>query len=79
MSSNSNNDVSKGVSFTLTEEQHMIQKLARDFAVNEIAPRAEYYDKNHEFPWDVVKKAQALGLTIMNIPEAYGGLGLSLF
>lgn len=79
MSSNSNHGVSKGVGFTLTEEQQMIQKLARDFAVNEMVPHAEYYDKNHEFPWDVVKKAQALGLTVMNIPEEYGGLGLSLF
>jgi acyl-CoA dehydrogenase len=67
------------VSFSLTEEQKMIQQLARDFSRNEIAPVAEHYDKTHEYPWPVVKKAQELGLTTMSVPEKYGGLGLSLF
>jgi len=67
------------VSFELTQEQKMIQELARDFARNEIAPVAEHYDKSHEYPWPVVKKAQEIGLTAMSVPEEYGGLGLSLF
>lgn len=67
------------VSFGLTDEQQMIQQLARDFAHNEIAPVAEHYDQCHEYPWPVVKKAQELGLTTMPVPEEYGGLGLSLF
>jgi len=67
------------VSFKLTQEQQMIQDLARDFARNEIAPVAEHYDKSHEYPWPVVKKAQEIGLTAMSVPEEYGGLGLSLF
>lgn len=66
------------VSFALNEEQQMIRQLARDFARNEIAPVAEQYDQSHEYPWPVVRKAQELGLTTLNIPEAYGGLGLSL-
>ncbi len=68
-----------GVNFNLSEEQTMIQNLAREFAKNEIAPVAEHYDQTHEYPWPVIKKAQELGLTMMNIPEAYGGLGLSVF
>lgn len=68
-----------GVSFMLTEEQKMIQQLAREFARNEIAPVAEHYDQSHEYPWPVVKKAQQIGLTAMTVPEEYGGLGLSLF
>jgi acyl-CoA dehydrogenase len=67
------------VNFKLTQEQQMIQQLARDFARNEIAPVAEHYDKSHEYPWPVVKKAQEIGLTAMSVPEEYGGLGLSLF
>ena len=67
-----------GISFGLTEEQREIQLLAREFAKNEIAPKAEHYDKSHEYPWPVIKKAQELGLTTMSIPEEYGGLGLSL-
>lgn len=67
------------VSFKLTEEQKMIQQLARDFSRNEIAPVAEHYDKTHEYAWPVIRKAQELGLTTIPIPEEYGGLGLSLF
>jgi acyl-CoA dehydrogenase len=67
------------VNFALTEEQKMIQQLAREFAQKEIAPVAEQYDRSHEYPWPVVKKAQFLGFTALNVPEEYGGMGLSLF
>lgn len=67
------------VSFDLTEEQKMIQKLARDFAKNEIVPVSEHYDKTEEYPWPVIKKAQELGLTARIVPEEYGGMGLSHF
>lgn len=67
------------IGFKLSEEHTMIQQLAREFSRNEIAPVAEEYDKNHEFAWPVIKKAQEIGLTSMGVPEEYGGLGLSLF
>lgn len=66
------------IGFGLNEEQKMLQQLARDFARKEIAPVAEHYDKSHEYPWPIVKMAQEMGLTASNIPEEYGGLGLSL-
>ncbi|MBK8903412.1 MAG: acyl-CoA dehydrogenase family protein [Anaerolineaceae bacterium] len=71
--------MSSTVHFALNDEQKMIQQLARDFAHNEMAPVAEHYDQTHEYPWPVVKKAQELGFTTLNVPEEYGGLGLSLF
>ena len=64
---------------TLSEEQKMIRQLAHDFAEKELIPNAEKYDKSHEYPWPIVKKAHELGLTVMNVPEEYGGMGLSLF
>jgi acyl-CoA dehydrogenase len=67
------------VNFALTNEQKEIQMLAREFARKEIAPKAEHYDKTHEYPWPVVKKAQEMGFTCQNIPVEYGGMGLSLF
>ena len=67
------------INFALTEEQKMIQQLAREFAQKEIAPVAEQYDQNHEYPWPVIKKAQEMGFTALNVPEKYGGMGLSLF
>lgn len=69
----------QSVNFCLSDEHRDIQRLAREFSRREIAPHAEHYDKTHEYPWPIVRKAQELGLTTMAIPEQYGGLGLSLF
>jgi len=66
------------VNFALTKEHQEIQLLAREFARKEIAPHAEHYDKTHEYPWPIVKKAQEMGFTCQNVPEEYGGMGLSL-
>lgn len=62
--------------FRFTDEQEMIRKMARDFADNEIAPYAQEWDKNDEFPWDTVNKAFDLGLMTVGIPAEYGGEGL---
>ena len=73
-----NTAIIPGVGFTLTEEQKLLQQMAREFARNEIIPVAKEYDKNHQFPWPVIRKAQELGLTTMTIPKTYGGSGLSM-
>ena len=31
-----------------------------------------------EYPWEIIRKAHDLGLTLGGIPEKYGGLGLDL-
>lgn len=67
-----------GISFSLTKDQEMIRDLAREFSQNEIVPVAGHYDQTHEYPWPVVKKAQENGFTTLNLPEEYGGMGLSL-
>jgi len=68
-----------GVSFQLTEEQAMLQKMARDFAAKEIIPVAAEYDQAEKFPRDIFDKAREIGLVNTNIPEEYGGLGAGLF
>jgi len=64
--------------FQLSEEQRMLQTLARDFAKGEIAPQAEHYDRTAEFPWPIIEKARQAGLLNLNIPEAYGGASASV-
>jgi len=61
--------------FDLTEEQKAIQALCRDFAREEVAPRAEEMDRNEEFPYDLVRKMAELGLLGLPFPETYGGSG----
>ncbi|MFN8450656.1 MAG: acyl-CoA dehydrogenase family protein [Anaerolineae bacterium] len=65
----------EGVNLELTDEQQMLQKMARDFTAQEIIPKAEHYDRTAEFPMDIIKKGQEIGLVNLNIPEEYGGPG----
>ncbi len=60
----------------LTEEHLMIQRVARDFAREEVAPVAAQFDASGEFPYDTVRKMGALGFMGMEVPDAYGGAGL---
>ena len=62
--------------FQLNEEQRLIQQTARDFATNELVPRAAHHDRTAEFTADQVRRLGDLGFLGMQIPEEYGGSGL---
>ena len=72
-------DTASGVSFNLTEEQRALRALAREFAENEIRPRAAEYDEHATHPADLIAKAHELGLMNVHLPEEHGGLGLACF
>jgi alkylation response protein AidB-like acyl-CoA dehydrogenase len=61
--------------FNLTESQKMLQSLARDFAVKEVAPRAAAIDRSNEFPLDLAKEMGKRGFQGLPYPEKYGGSG----
>jgi short-chain 2-methylacyl-CoA dehydrogenase len=61
--------------FDLTDEQQEIQRLARDFARNEVKPVAEELDREHRFPYEIVAKAAELGLMGIPYSAEYGGGG----
>jgi short/branched chain acyl-CoA dehydrogenase len=63
------------MNFDLTSEQRAIQSLCREFAQDEVKPRAEEMDAKAEFPYDLVKKMAGLGLMGLPFPEEYGGAG----
>lgn len=60
---------------SLTEEQEMIQKVARSIAKNHLESRAAEIDRNAEFSWDNIKLLAENGLFGVHIPEKYGGAG----
>lgn len=59
--------------FHLTEEQKMIQQMARDFAEKELKPRAAEVDATRQYPLPVLKAMAELGMMGMNLPAEYGG------
>ena len=64
------------VALDLDEMQQMLQELSHQFALDEIRPNAEHWDKESEYPLQAIKAADELGLLNLHIPEAYGGAGL---
>jgi acyl-CoA dehydrogenase len=64
-------------SVPFTAEENMLLEAVRKLAREEIAPRAEHYDRSGEFPVDNIRKINGLGLNAVFIPEAYGGSPLS--
>jgi alkylation response protein AidB-like acyl-CoA dehydrogenase len=59
----------------LTDEQQMVQGLARDFAEQEVKPIAAECDRQARFPHATVKRMGELGLMGIMIPEQHGGAG----
>jgi butyryl-CoA dehydrogenase len=59
----------------LTDEQRMIQQVARDFAEKEVRPIAEAIDREARFPLATVRRMGELGLMGIAVPEAWEGSG----
>jgi len=63
--------------FRLSEEQLTIQKTVREFVRRDVKPVVGAYDKKVDpkdcFPWELIKKASALGLRTCAAPKKWGG------
>ena len=64
------------MNFELTKQQKLAQKIAREFAQQELEPRAQELDETMEFPRDAIQKMAKLGFMGISIPKEYGGAGL---
>src|SRR5689334_7681643 len=62
--------------FDFSEEQLMIQKAARDFAVNECLPGVIERDEKQKFPKEQILKLADLGFMGMMVRPEYGGAGM---
>src|SRR5439155_8038975 len=65
-----------GFDLTLTEEQELAQRAARDFATEKILPRAAEIDDQGELPPELLREMAGLGFMGTYVPERYGGSGL---
>jgi alkylation response protein AidB-like acyl-CoA dehydrogenase len=64
------------IDFELTDEQRLIRDTAREFADNEIAPRARDNDRSGRFDTELVAKLAEIGFIGPILPEEYGGRGI---
>ncbi|MEO6488745.1 MAG: acyl-CoA dehydrogenase family protein [Ferruginibacter sp.] len=62
--------------FQFSEEQLMIQKAARDFAVNECLPGVIERDEHQRFPKEQIEKLADLGFMGIMVKPEYGGSGM---
>jgi acyl-CoA dehydrogenase len=61
-----------------TEAFEQIRSVVRDFVRNSVVPAENDIDENDVIPSEIRDAAKQMGLFGFAIPEAYGGLGLSM-
>jgi len=62
---------------TLTDEQTLLARSVREFAERELGPNVRAWDDAQHFPHELLPKLAGLGLMGIQVPEAYGGAGMS--
>jgi len=65
-----------GFDLTLSEEQELVQRTARDFAREKVLPRAREIDEQGKVPNELLAEMASLGFLGIYVPESYGGAGL---
>jgi short/branched chain acyl-CoA dehydrogenase len=63
------------MNYELSEEQELLRRTVRDFAVSRVAPVAAELDREQRFPYELVAEMAELGLMGIPIAEEYGGAG----
>jgi alkylation response protein AidB-like acyl-CoA dehydrogenase len=61
----------------LTEQQDLLRQSIREFAEREIRPHVREWDEAQHFPLELRPKLAAVGLMGIQVPETYGGSGMS--
>lgn len=67
-----------GISFEISDDLREMVDVARRFTQEEITSVAAEHDRTGEYPWEVIKKAHALGFVNAHVPESCGGPGLGI-
>ena len=62
--------------FNLTEDQQAFQEMARGFAADVFAPKAEKWDEEKIFPVEELREAAKLGFAGIYVGEEFGGSAL---
>ncbi len=66
-----------GLERSLTEEERMVAKSARDYATENLAPRVRDAFRDEIFDPAIMREMGEMGFLGMTLPEEFGGSGLS--
>jgi len=61
--------------FNLSEQQKMLQKMAKEFAIKSVKPPAAEIDSSGQFPFKLAKEMGKRGYQGLPYPDEYGGSG----
>ncbi|EHL10605.1 hypothetical protein HMPREF9630_01366 [Peptoanaerobacter stomatis] len=65
------------MAYIISDEAKDLLKDIKKFCDNEVREQAKEYDKTGEWPKEIYDKAIEQGYTALEVPEEYGGIGLS--
>jgi butyryl-CoA dehydrogenase len=65
-----------GFDLSLSDEQQLVQRTARDFARERVLPQAAEIDENKRVPPELIAEMGKLGFMGIDVPERYGGSGM---
>lgn len=65
------------MSYLISDEAADLLKDVKNFCDNEVVEQCKEYDRTGEWPEELYKKAAEQGYTSLEVPEEYGGPGLS--
>jgi glutaryl-CoA dehydrogenase (non-decarboxylating) len=63
------------LSFDLHEDHLAVEKMVREFATKDVAPRIKELDERQEFDPSIARKLGELGVLGICVPQQYGGAG----
>ena len=62
--------------YILSEEGSELVSTVREFCENEVKEQCTSFDESGEFPADIVRQGAEMGLSALEVPEEYGGVGI---
>ena len=65
------------MAYIFSEEDKDVFDMVKNFCEKEVKEQCKEYDKSGEWPKEIYEKAFEMGLQALEVPEEYGGMGLS--
>ena len=66
------------IDFSLPEDLQMVQETVRKFAAEVLRPKSREWEKKRAVPDDVRRRFHELGVALLDVSEAVGGMGMGI-